>query len=145
MWLLLLLAVVVIQRSSFESNSADAGGAIAIYNGPWVQIKECNFVRNTAASLNGGAVYMFGPTQETLRGGFSLDMGVCMVFSSSQFTDNVGSAGGAIYIFNATALNISNVQLVGNVAKWGGGMCVEEGALGRCWPWERTCLPQAFE
>jgi predicted outer membrane repeat protein len=125
--LLLLAAAVVIQQSSFDSNSADFGGAIAIYQGPSLEIKDCEFTRNTAVNPhtgntgNGGVVSAFADSIDGAR----------MDISNSHFTDNTASKGGAIYIQNATTLNMSGVQLVGNFADMGGGaLAVADDALG---------------
>jgi predicted outer membrane repeat protein len=101
--LLLCAAAVVIQQSSFDSNSADMGGAIAVYQAPLVQVRECNFVQNTAFNAlittgSGGAVHVSG--QAWPPGGTGVAR---MVVLSSNFTDNMANTGGAIYMKNATS------------------------------------------
>lgn len=125
------VAAVEIHHSHFESNSADSGGAIAVYRGAVLQVLWCTFLCNTAYNPNtaetgdGGAVQVFGDNT-THKGG------VGMVIIASNFTGNIARRG-AIFIQNATALNISGVQLVGNAASsWGGGLAVADEALGGC-------------
>jgi hypothetical protein len=140
--LLLLAAAVVLQHSSFDSNSADAEALLQCTISPWLmvqstsQIRDCDFTRNTAfnaltAGGAGGAVFVWG--QAWPPGGTGAAR---MVVSTSNFTDNMADTGGAIHVMmDATALNLGRVQLVGNVAKSGaGGLSVPDGASGVGWP-----------
>lgn len=124
--LLFLAAAVIIQRSTFESNSADYGGAITVCQGPLIQIQDCNFTGNAAVNPitgnpgNGGAVFVFAE-------------GARMLMSTSNFTGNKASVGGVIYIQNATALNMSELQMVDNVAmSWGGALANADDSVGGC-------------
>jgi hypothetical protein len=108
------VAAVVIQSSRFESNAADDGGAIAIYNtkSPAVQIQDCNFVGNRAPGCIGGALFT--------------DYAVVNILNSN-ITRSIGTTGGAIFSQNASMLNITGVQLIDNFADANGGVMAVAG------------------
>jgi predicted outer membrane repeat protein len=99
---------VVLQHSSFESNSADQGGAVAIYDWSSVHMQYCNFAGNTAfnpqlnESGTGGAAYAHDTAHINI--------------STCNFTGSTASSGGAIYIENATLLNTTGLQPAGDGA-----------------------------
>jgi predicted outer membrane repeat protein len=105
---------VVIQNSSFDLNSADNGGVFAIFQAPSLQIQDCSFSGNaainpyTSDSGKGGVVFVHEEASAHI------------LLSSSNFTNNMANKGGAICVQNASVLNMSGVQLVGNIANEGG-------------------------
>lgn len=115
---------VALKHSSFEANAADSGGAVAVYQGPSMQIQGCTFTGNTANNPyvgdtgGGGAIY----THEGAR----------ISISSSNFTNNTAGTGGAFYTQNESHLNTSDVQLVGNAATDDGGALAATEHSGGC-------------
>jgi hypothetical protein len=108
------VAAVLIQLSRFESNAAGHGGAIAVYQiqSPAVQIQDCDFVDNKAAGGTGGALY-------TDHAAVNL--------SNSNITRSNSTRGGAIFLRNASMLNMSGVRLVDNYADVIGGALAATG------------------
>jgi predicted outer membrane repeat protein len=113
------VAAVVIQSSRFESNAADDGGAVAVFDSPSVHIQDCIFAGNEAHNPYTG---QFG-----LGGVINAITAASMVISTSNFTGNIAGTAGAILMQNASTLNMTGVQLVGNVAKTSGGALVATG------------------
>src|SRR5262249_30666987 len=84
---------VVFQRTLFENNSANAGGAVYIeYSGQasLAQFQDCCFSSNTSATNGGGVAY---------------DMNIAAFFYSCTFSGNsCANKGGGIYAFNSAPL-----------------------------------------
>jgi len=105
-------AQVVINDSTFRSNKAQSGGAIALEDrATQLIINRSQFVRNRAV-FDGGALYAFNSGVITIE--------------NSSFVRNIvqrgDSTGGAISAQDATIVDISNSTFIRNVATMGGAI-----------------------
>jgi hypothetical protein len=122
--LLVCAAAVFVRNSTFQSNKADVGGAIAVFGGPSLEIHDCEFDSNTAINPTtgdkgaGGAVFLH---QQAFA---------CLNISTSRFRNNTAGVGGAIF-FSNNVLHMSDVQLLGNNATSSGGALNALGNGGR--------------
>lgn len=122
--LLVYAAAVFVRNSTFQSNKADGGGAIAVFGGPSLTIQDCEFDGNTAINPTtgdkgaGGAVFVHQQAFARLN------------ISTSKFRNNTAGTGGAIF-FSNIVLHMSDVQLLGNNATSSGGALHARGNAGR--------------
>jgi predicted outer membrane repeat protein len=116
---------VVLQHSSFVANSADQGGAMAIYDWTTVQMQNCSFAGNAAFNPDIPDDTTFPPYPGTLGPGGGVDAHdtARIDITDCSFSNNIARSGGAIYIRSATLLNVTALQLVGADAKDPSGEC----------------------
>ena len=102
---------------TLQNNTANNGGAIALYNGEFALSNQC-LIKNNTASANGGGLYVKNeatsgtPTSISCKGG--------------SFEGNKAKLGGGIYAYGNIALAFAaNVR--DNIANNGGGLYLDGG------------------
>jgi gliding motility-associated-like protein len=114
----------VLANMEFLANTADRGGALALYSGVSATIQNTVFKTNTATS--GGAVYInsnntsvfdrvtFSGNNASANGGaISITLNAAPVFKNVQITGNkAGGNGGAAFISNNTGYQVSFINSV---------------------------------
>ncbi len=120
----------IIKSSTFTKNTAQRGGAIFNLNYDLLlNVDNCIFTDNNAASNFGGAIYnnagnvtltgsTFTDNSALNRGGSVYNEGLFNVISC-KFTGNTADYGGAIY--NWDTLNVKGSSFTGNSASTSGG------------------------
>lgn len=116
----------VIRSSSFTGNSANTGGAAAVYSGLLDIDGSCSFSDNEASQRGGtihdaGTVILRGLDESNFRGGSSGQFGGAVtVASNPDFTGRLvldactvsgftaGNAGGGVYIYSGSELYLYN-------------------------------------
>ena len=111
---------VTIKNTTFLSNSAISGGAIAILLNDRVgesnfEINGSEFRKNSASKNSGGAVYAEN---------FYLSSINVLTINNTQFYKNVANSGGAILTMNFLLCLLNNVSMIENSAYYGGGVCL---------------------
>lgn len=149
---------LMIERVKFLNNTADSSGG-ALNLGFETDISECEFTGNGGYSTRwGGAIVAsfkevaktlnvnkskFDENKAALGGGISLYGGTLNI-NETEFNNNMGApyekdgdydlgGGGAIVLLKksdvSNVLNIKDSQVIGNKARYGAGILVEEGTL----------------
>ena len=125
----------LIQGCRFEGNSAGRGGAVAVYGGRAVTIRESLFLDNSAPNGYAGALHVYDAHKVELidsefrgnsadyAGGAQLDWNGSTTVRRCQFVNNVATSsdGGGLYVRGGAQL--SECDFAGNLAQeWGGGL-----------------------
>ena len=122
---------VSITNCEFSNNIATSqGGALSVARdyyaeSPYVEVSITNssFTENVATEFNGGAIY-FSRANGTFNG---------VTFTKNYTSDNVNNPyqmGGAIYVDNATTLQITGGGFFENSSKYGGAIAVTTNSNG---------------
>lgn len=128
--------LVYLSRLTFQNGLADFGGAIR-NEGAYLSIYDCKFLDNRATN-GGGAI--LNTTPNTLEMGFTLFQGNIATnqggailtdgytaLYNNAFIDNNAEQGGAIFIGNSGAGEISNTTFSGNQANQNGSAGIKQG------------------
>lgn len=107
---------VILQNITFKNGHSDYGGAVRLNENSSVEIKNCNFINNTATNY-GGAVFIAETGTETSSS-----------IVNSMFDNNVAKTGGAIYV-NGSSINITLSEFKNDVADQYGGSMYVNGAV----------------
>lgn len=103
-----------VQNSTFENNYGGTGGAIRTEKG--LSVQNSKFYNNKS-NHGGAAIYGSRESKEAIN------------IESCHFEGNVSSQanGGAIYVYK-TPVNIKNSDFISNSSSWGGAISVYEGS-----------------
>lgn len=122
--------VVALKTSTFTTNDAVAGGALAVADGQ-VKIAGCTFTGNQASRGSGGAVAAAGmitisdskfeSNSASELGGAVASTAMITVTGSTFRQNTAGSLGGAVSLSGATKPEVSGNTFDANTAESGGG------------------------
>ncbi len=132
---------ILIFNSTFEENSSEYGGAIAVYWDSNPIIKNCRFINNSAIVMGGGIAVMDASSPLISGNEFignsvvEYGGGICVTpfnnptaysnptIERNLFYNNVaGTTGGAIDINAPTEMTVTNNTIVYNRSPYGGGI-----------------------
>ena len=94
-----------------------AGGGIMQYGNSRLELQDCIIRNNGATYLGGGGIYV--------------EAGELLVLRTKVF-GNIAQRGGGIFINNLARAVLKYSLIVNNQARFGGGICVQDGASVTC-------------
>lgn len=116
-------ANLFVEYSTFSANKGMIGGGAILFHAPFddgtpyfLDVNHCVFNNNVAGPLGGGAIFVFGIVPH---------VGSKATIRQSNFSENRGGLGGALYI---TGMNteVSDNDFVNNLADaWGGAIAID--------------------
>lgn len=105
-----------LDKVSVTDNSSQGAGGLASAGEGSLQIKNSQFLRNSASSVSGGGLYFNGSKPVTITG--------------SKISGNTAAvSGGGIMLADGASLSISNSEINGNAAVTGAGLAATDGSL----------------
>jgi hypothetical protein len=114
---ILALGRVTITNTLFARNEAGNGGAVyPRFSNAVVTISGSTFRDNQAVAPNGG-----GSVRDGMGGALLLWDGATATISSSTFSNNRASLGGAVFVFSNSKLNLTGSTVISNTAVRAGG------------------------
>lgn len=127
-----------LKSGTFENNSASSGGAIHISSAV-VNLQGVTLKNNRATGGDGGAAVVWSGTLHMSSGTISGNVasssggGISYLDSSkgtisggtiSSNTSSGGAGGGGIIVADGSNVMITNINITGNTATWGGGIAL---------------------
>lgn len=103
-----------LQGLTLAGGAADAGGGLAVHGRGKVAIVDCKFTNNRAGLIGGGGLYA--------RAGL-------LTVERTDFAQNRGRQGGAIFLDSVVHAELTRCNFVGNDADFGGGLRATEAVV----------------
>lgn len=129
--------MIEIRKTSFEESTAENGGGIRLYKTTAV-LFDIEADSNKVSGLDGfilaeeSKLDIFSSRLSSNKGnygGIVVSSFSIVNVRDSVFRDNVATEGGVFRLFNASSLTITNTTFLGNQARYGGVMVLQNGMM----------------